>query len=116
MARILNFWLPQDYGRKIMKTLKGWITTTAIAFVLTCFAATANGSIIIGGLSSPDPCSEPTKVSTSHDLGSTVIGGLTSVIIGGLTSIVVGGFIAGDSTKSAGDLEPAVNCSIIVGG
>lgn len=97
-----------------MKTLKGWITTTVLGFVLFSFVATANGSTIVGGLTATEPCAESVKVDTQDDLGSTIVGGLTSVIVGGFTSVIVGGFTV-VTLKASSDSDPT-ECSVIVGG
>src|SRR6187399_2542175 len=105
--------------RHIMRTLKGWITTTCLAALLSISVSTANGGVIIGGLID-QPCTDDTKGKVAKtDIGviiggiagtGVIIGGLTGtgVIIGGLTGVIIGGLGSTDET--------AVNCGVIIGG
>lgn len=81
---------------KNIKNVSAAITLIAVMAFGTTFA---NAGIIIGGVTSENPCEQTVKPGI-------IIGGLTGIIIGGLTGIIIGG--ATDDTP--------VDCGIIIGG
>lgn len=89
-----------------MNTLKGWITTFILVTTLMVSSASANGGVIIGGVSD-NPCSQTTAKESKIDYG-VIIGGLVGVIIGGLYG---GGVIIGGASET-----PTTNCGVIIGG
>ena len=101
-----------------MRTLKGWITTTCLAAMLSISAMTANGGVIIGGLVD-QPCTD-TKTEIEKVDSGVIIGGLTGtgVIIGGLgatTGVIIGG-LTGVIIGGLGSTDEPVNCGVIIGG
>lgn len=91
-----------------MKTLKGWITTTALVATMMISTMTANAGIIIAGRGDQptEPCTEPTTKVETHIDGGIIIGGLTGIIIAGFTGIIIGGVTS----------DGPVDCGIIIGG
>lgn len=89
-----------------MKTLKGWITTTALITTLMVSTTFANGGILIAGknTTSPKPCGQTQKIDDKLDSGILIAG--IGILIAGLTGILIAG-----STE-----EPTVDCGILIAG
>jgi len=88
-----------------MNTLKGWITLTILASMLTLSTMSANAGIIVTGANA---CTEPDtkKIETKADLGGIIVTGIVGIIVTGLTGIIVTGAMD----------QPIENCGIIVTG
>jgi hypothetical protein len=84
-----------------MKTIKGWITTTFLIAAIAVSATTANAGILVGNISSDQPCTQPTGKIDLDSVTTTFVG----ILIGNLTGILVGNLTT----------PPVENCGIIVG-
>jgi hypothetical protein len=84
-----------------MRTLKGWITTTCLTFMLAV-SINADTGVIVAGATAPAPC-VGTEAKVKLDYGVIVAG--IARIVAGFTGVIV-----------AGATGPADDCGVIVAG